>query len=295
MSDSSWTLQGSEGLPIHGNTHLPGGPPRGVAVVVHGFTGHKDRNLVPAVTLDLADAGFIAHRCTLSHAGVERDGDDITRLDEFERDSNAFCAADIRAVVEAIADGTIAGTGLPLVLVGHSRGGATVYRCAAEAEGFDIDGDATPWPMTPAAITSLAATATFTRLSPEMVTELDRKGYVERQCGRAPGGIVRLGRSWYAHHLDHPDRDVFAEAVAAVRCPCLVVHGNDDVSVTPDHADRIMAMLRQNPHASATDVRIDGADHNFNSLGFGTDRENMRNPQIMELYRAMRAFLADVL
>jgi pimeloyl-ACP methyl ester carboxylesterase len=291
---TSWTLDGSEGLPIHGNTHLPPGPPRGVAVVVHGYTGHKDRNLVPAVTLDLADAGFVAHRFTLSHAGVEKDGDDITRLDEFERDSNAFCVADIRTVVRAIADGTIPGAGLPLVLVGHSRGGATVYRCAAEAEGFAIDGDADAWPIKPTALISLAATATFTRLSPEMVAELDEKGYVERPCGRAPGGTVRLGRSWYAHHFDYPDRDIFAEAVEAVRCPCLVVHGNNDVSVTPDHADRIMAMLRDNPHAPTRDVRINDADHNFNSLGFGLDRENMRNPQIMELYRAMRAFLGDV-
>ena len=270
--------------------HVPHGPPRAVAALIHGWTGHKDRNILPAVATDLAAAGLVAHRFTLSHAGVEKDADEITRLDEFERDSNAFCVADVRAVVEAVASGEIAGAGLPLFLVGHSRGGATAYRCAAVA----VDAD-DPWPIAPAGLVSIAATATFTRLTPEWVRQLDEKGYVERECGRAVGGAVRMGRSWYAHHLDNPGRDLFAEAVAAVRCPCLVAHGTADTSVTIDHADTICGLLAENPHAPFTRLDVEGADHNFDVLGYGIDREDADNPRAMELKGAIRRFVGGAI
>ena len=160
-----WTIDGSEGLPIHGESHLPpeGEPVRACAVLVHGWTGSKDRNFLPPLAEELARGGVVAHRFTLSHAGVEKDADRITRLEEFERDSNAFCVADVRAVVERIASGELAGAGAPMVLVGHSRGGATVYRCAAASLGAEVDGDVhSPWPIAPAGVISLSATATFT-------------------------------------------------------------------------------------------------------------------------------------
>jgi len=293
---TEWTIEGAERLPIHGNAHRPEGDPRGVALVVHGWTGHKDRNIVPAVTADLADAGYVAHRFTLSHAGVEKGADEITKLDEFERDSNAFCCADIRAVARAIADGAIPGKDLPLILVGHSRGGATIYRCAAEAEGFAIDDAelAHGWAMKPVALVSIGATATFTRITNEMMQELDEKGYVEKECARAPGGKVRMGRSWYEHHLAHPTRNLFDEALAHVECPCLVAHGDADDSVPPTHADHIASVLHEQGKVRVERVLIEGADHNFNALGYGLDRENIQNPQARALYQAIRKFLAGV-
>ncbi len=289
----TWTIPGAEGLPIHGNTHAPEGTPRAVAIVVHGWTGHKDRNINPAVATFLAEeAGVIAHRVTLSHAGVEKDGDDVTRLDEFERDSNDFCVHDVRAVVETIDVGTIPGTGLPLVLVGHSRGGATIYRCAAEAEGAGGEG----WPIRPAAIISLSATATLTRLNEDMKRELEEKGYVEKGCGRAPGGKVRMGRSWYRHHLDHPERDAFHDSVVGVRCPTLIAHGEDDDSVDPAHASLIADIFEQhNPHVTPQIVRVPAADHNYNVAGYRPGRETISNPQARLLYNAINTFLEDSL
>ena len=287
----TWAIPGAEDLPIHGNTHIPeSGHPRAVAIVVHGWTGNKDRNINPAIAAFLADeANVIAHRITLSHAGVARDEDDITQPEAFERDSNAFCVADVRSVVEDIDAGTLPGRGLPLILVGHSRGGATIYRCAAHAE---LD----PWPIKPAALISLAATATLTRLTDDLKRQLSTKGYVERECSRGPGGLVRMGRSWYEHHLDHPDRDYFAEAVAAVRCPVLIAHGTDDTSVEPRHADDIAAMFkRQNPSVTPRTALIPGADHNFNVLGYHPDLAAMHNPAARSLYDAISIFLSDVL
>lgn len=289
-TSETWSIPGAEGLPIHGNTHEPDAPARATAICIHGYTGHKDRGVTPAVAAFLAgEAGVLAHRITLSHAGVEKDGDDITRPEEFERDSNDFCVFDVRSVVRAIANGTLPGAGLPLILVGHSRGGATVYRCAAEAE-------AEPWPIRPAAVISLAATATFTRLTDDMRRQLEERGYVERECSRGPGGKVRLGRSWYRHHLDEPARDHFAEAVAGVRCPALIAHATGDDSVPVSHATLIADLLaRRDPPAVSERVLIEGGDHNFDVAGFRPPPENANNPVTRRLYASIADFLARVL
>jgi len=276
---SAWTIEGSEGLPIHGNTHVPEGTPLGHALVVHGWTGCKDRNIVPAITHALRSS-CVVHRCTLSHAGIGKDGQDITRPDEFERDSLAFCVEDIRRVVEHIAPSVRP----PFVLIGHSRAGATVMRCAVKAleEG---------WPARPDGVVSLAGTATYTRFDDTMRAELEEKGCVERECGRAPGGVVRMGPSWYEHHLEEPERDLFAEDCARVACPVLIVHGDADDSVPIDHAHRTGALLGAGACPSVEVVEVKGADHNFGAGGAGFDRENIATPQTEVASDAITRFI----
>ena len=80
MRREPWTLTGPEGLPIHGESDLPVRA-AAAALIVHGFTGSKDRNIIPALGRHLAEAGVAAHRFTMTHAGLEKDADQITRLD----------------------------------------------------------------------------------------------------------------------------------------------------------------------------------------------------------------------
>ena len=75
---TEWVVEGAEGLPVHGNTHAPESTPRAHVLLIHGYTGCKDRNIVPALTNGLRGS-CVVHRCTLSHAGIEKDGDRITR------------------------------------------------------------------------------------------------------------------------------------------------------------------------------------------------------------------------
>lgn len=286
MTMTSWEIPGAEGLPIRGDTDHPEGEPRGVAVMIHGFTGNRYRNIVPAFSTMLAEMGFISHRPTLSHAGVGEDGDTIERLDEFERDSLEFCLYDIRAVIGAIHDGTIEGRGLPLVLAGHSRGAAQALGAAGLAA---IE----HWDPRPAAVISLASTATFTRMTADVKQQLQAKGYVERVLTRAKGGKVRMGPSWYEHHF-RDGRDLFDEYLSAIECPVLIAHGTRDDSVPPESADEITALLEKNPHCDVTKVMVENADHNFNALGFGVGHAKSRNPQMLELGERVRGFLDGV-
>lgn len=276
----AWTIEGSEGLPIHGNTHVPQGAPEAHILVVHGWTGCKDRNIVPAITHALR-SNCVVHRCTLSHAGMERDSDQITRPDEFTRDSLAFCVEDIRRVIAHIAPSLRE----PFVLIGHSRAGATVMRCAAKARDAG-------WGASPDLVVSLAGTATYTRFDDAMRAELEANGFVERPCARAPGAVVRMGPSWYEHHLADPDRDLFAEDCARVACPVLIVHGEDDDAVPVEHAERVRTLLQAGACPSVEVVRVPGADHNFNAGGYGFDRDTISTPQTEIVEDAIRRFIA---
>ena len=125
-----------------------------------------------------------------------------------------------------------------------------------------------------------------------MRRQLEENGYVERECGRGPGGKVRLGRSWYRHHLDEPDRDHFAEAVAGVRCPVLIAHGDADDSVPPSHADLIATMFREhNPGVTPKVAMIPGGEHNFGVSGYRPGPGSADNPIARRLYDALLAFL----
>ena len=281
---SEWTITGSEGLPIHGETHTPEGTPRGVAIVVHGFMGTKDRNIIPAISMQLHSMGMIVHRFNLAHAGVEKDADTITRLDEFERDSWRFTHEDVNHVRRAIESGEIAGAGLPQILIGHSRGGGAVvgYAGRSRKEGW----------AEPDAVVSLSGIGWYSAMRDDVRSQLREKGAYEVESTRAEGGKVRCGPSWYAEHDE--ETDVFAEDAALVRRPVLLLHGEADDSVPMSHPERVKELLESGDCPRAELVTIPDADHNFNSKGVGLDRENLRTPEVEKAGEAIAAFLESV-
>ncbi len=277
---TDWTIGGSGGLPIHGNTHTPQGDSRASVLLIHGWTGCKDRNIVPALA-HLLRREHTVHRCTLGHAGIEKDRDRITKPEEFERDSLAHCVEDVRRVIEHLR----LPASPPFVLIGHSRGGATVLRCAAEAARSG-------WSRVPDAVVSVAGTATYTRFDETMREQLERDGYVERPCARAAGGVVRMGPSWYEHHT--PGRDLFVEDTKAVRCPVLIVHGEADDAVPPEHAARTDAALRAGACPRVEVELVPDADHNFNAGGFGFERESIETAQSRACAEAIERFIRSL-
>jgi len=270
-------------LPLHGQTHTPEGAPRGVAIVVHGFMGTKDRNIVPAITMQLHALGLIVHRFNLAHAGVEQDADTITRLDEFERDTWRFTHEDISHVRRAIESGGLAGAGLPWVLVGHSRGGGAVVGYAGRAHGEG-------W-AEPGAAISLSGIGWYSVMREGVRKQLEEKGAYEVESSRAGGGKVRCGPSWYEEHFREDGQDVFAEDAKLVRCPVLLLHGEADDTVPMGHPERVKALLESGECPRVVLVAIPGADHNFNSKGVGFRRENLRTPEVEKAGEAIASFL----
>ena len=123
---NDWSIPGADGEAIIGNAHLPDGDPAGVVLLAHGFKGYKDYGMFPRIAQTLAEAGFLAHRFNFSHSGMTDAIKTFERPELFEKDTWNKQVFDWRQVDSAIRSGTLAGQGLPCVIFGHSRGGATI-------------------------------------------------------------------------------------------------------------------------------------------------------------------------
>lgn len=281
-------LSGANRRMVVGSTLLPDGFPginaRGVALTVHGWTGHKDRNIVPIAADLMRGLGFISHRITLGHAGVKPNEDRITEADVFAADSLDNATRDVRNTLDMISKGEILGTGLPLVLVGHSRGGAQVIRIAATAEREG-------WANRPASAVCLAPVAYHGWLVGSEWERLERDGFVERPCARAEAGVVRMGPSWFGHRLDEPDRDHFSEDVRDVACPVLIIHATGDQAVGLDHARRIDSLAEEHGKTTWAFAHIEGGDHNFSAKGVADEDLVVDQTMLEQLRNLIAGFL----
>lgn len=240
---------------------MPEGPPRAVVILVHGYTGHLDRNIIPVAAHALTDLGCIVHRFNLGHCGIQPGEDRITRLDLFEQDAIRHSWTDIRAVVEALSDEALAGRKLPLILVGHSRAGATVLGAAVRARQQG-------WPLQPTGIITLASIGQYARTTPQLLAQVAQQGGIEREAARAQGGTVRLGRSWYEHELDSPTGDPFpADLSTLTDLPVGLIHGLSDASVPCTESRKIMEALKEAGNTRVCLFEIEAADHNFSAKG----------------------------
>ncbi len=282
----TWTLPGPDELPIHGESDVPAHI-EATAVIVHGYTGSKDRNIIPALGAHLANANVLCHRFTMTHAGLEKDADEVTRTDEFSRDSTAICMDNIRAVFRAISDDILPGRRAagPTILIGHSRGGATVLGFAGRenpAGRAPIDG-----------VVSVAGIANYWHCTEETRETLERDGYVERPFGRTAAGVIRMGPSWFEHAAETAPRALFEADIARIPCPVLLVHGEADAHVPLEQPAMIRRFLEN--EGIQVDVRVipDG-DHNLNALGFGTDHDNIDAPPVRLAAQDIRDFIREL-
>ena len=256
MSDSAWSIPGANGEPILGNTHVPPaevGDPRGVIIIAHGFKGYKDYGMFPAIAHQFAAAGFIAHRFDFSHSGMTNEIETFARPDLFERDTWNKQVFDLDQVVNAVADGTLEGQGLPFVVLGHSRGGMTAILWAGRTSD-DVD---VPRPV---GVITLAAPSKPFMFSPADKKLMLEQGYLESPSSRT-GQVLRVGKAYIEEQLADPHAHDVLAMTKRIRCPILVIHGENDPSVPVSNAHDLAAAAGDNAEL----VIIPGADHVFNT------------------------------
>ncbi len=215
-SSNSWSIPGSDGESIFGNTHLPLNTPVGVILLCHGFKGYKDYGLFPYLAQCLAEAGLIVHRFNFSHSGMTHQTETFERPDLFEKDTWGKQIADIRHVAHAVQDQTLGGQGLPMVLFGHSRGGLSVLM-AATHQSF-------------AGVVTAAAVNQPCNLLEEHVAILKEDGFIVSPSGRT-GQQLRIGLAWLEEIESDPDSVDPMLGIAELTCPVLLIHGQDDQAV----------------------------------------------------------------
>lgn len=249
---TDWEIRGAESQMIFGTAYTPDDAPIGCAIVAHGFKGYKDFRMIPAFAAELCRAGLVAHAFNFSHSGMTANPDTFERPDLFELDTWNKQVFDIQCIVEAIVGGQLAGTELPYVLLGHSRGGVSAILFA----GRKTSGSQLP---KPAGVITAGSPNFACSMSDAEKDELRRTGYLVSPSART-GQILRVGSQWLTEQEAKPDAHNVLDNVRKIECPLLVVHGEDDETINVASAVSIADAA-----ANARIVRIKNCNHVFNA------------------------------
>jgi len=241
--------RGPNGDPIRGDVRIPDGPPpRSAVVVVHGFKGFKDWGFFPHLCEELAVAGFAVVSFNFTRNGIGDDPHEFTELEAFARNTYTRELDELLWVLDQAADGDL----LPrrpdrVGLVGHSRGGAQAILAAAEDRRVG-------------ALVSWAAVGRLDRWTDETRAEWRELGRLYVLNGRT-GQQMPLNVSLLEDFEANASRLDVLGAAARVDVPWLIVHGDDDLTVSPDDG-RAMAEAG----STARLHTIDGAGHTFEAV-----------------------------
>lgn len=254
MSTNDWSLAGAEGQAILGCTHQPpaGTRTRGTLIISHGFKGYMDYGLFPMLAEQAAAQGMVVHRFNFSHSGMTRNTETFERDDLFEKDTWSKQVQDLQTVADAAAAGKIAGSGLPQVWFGHSRGGVTTLLAAARAFAQST--------TVPVGVVTAAAPATACSMDEDQKQMLRTAGRVASPSSRT-GQTLYVGKTWLTEIDQNPADYDPVKAAAGIACPLLIIHGTNDQTVAPAAAQQLAAAA--GPRAQLQ--MIEGASHTFDA------------------------------
>ena len=283
-----WSIPGSDGEAILGNTHVPREEPAGVVLIAHGFKGYKDYGMFPRIAEELASAGFIAHRFNFSHSGMTNNVETFERPDLFEKDTWNKQVFDLETVVDSVASGSLEGRGLPYVMFGHSRGGASVILAAGRWAGDSSrPRQAGVIPGVIAGVIAVSTPSSCMSLNAQQMKELEAKGFIVSPSART-GQARRIGQlALTEQQADPAGHDLLALA-ARITSPVLVVHGENDPTVPAACAHQLGAAIGDRAQVQI----IEGADHVFNTPN-PMPPDAKPSPQLQALLDAIVAFAQD--
>lgn len=254
-----FTLQNTHDLELIGDTHTPSAPPSACVIVMHGFKGYKDYGFIPVLAHDLCEAGSVVHRFNFSTSGMTNEIETFARPDLFALDTWTRQVEDVVRVVKAIEDGELIGKGLPIFLVGHSRGGASVLLCAGRhAESISLCG-----------VVTINAVDCCSRIPKDEQDAMLARGYTMVKSARTDQDL-RIESAWLREQLEDPSgHDVLLQA-SKIISPVCVIHSEDDQAVDLSAGQAIA-------HATKSELV---------SLKMGNHVLNMPNPSGLDCVRS---------
>jgi dienelactone hydrolase len=237
-------------------------------VILHGFKGFRSWGFFPLLADRLARAGFTAVTYNASGSGVDASGD-FAFPDRFGHNTYSAELADLRVVLTALRAGEL-GVVPPssLGLMGHSRGGGIAVLQAAHDPNLG-------------ALVTWASIGSVDRWNGDVKSDWQTRGRLDVMNAR-----TRQVLPLYLDILDEVQQEGtrrldLEKAAGLVEVPWLLLHGEEDESVSSTESEQLHAANGK----KSTELRIvSGAGHTF---GATHPMEGVPEP----LERTMRATL----
>jgi fermentation-respiration switch protein FrsA (DUF1100 family) len=230
MADSHipTAFKGSAGDELAARLELPGEPARGFALFAHCFTCTKDVLAAKRIAAGLAAEGLAVLRF------------DFTGLGSSEGDfANTNFSSNVEDLVLA-ADHLRQNFTAPVLLIGHSLGGAAVLAAASKIPEVR-------------AIVTIGAPADVAHVLHQFSSSIDEI----RQAGSAQVTLAGRQFSIRRSFVEDVEEQRLLDGVHALRRALLVMHAPLDATVGIENAAKIFAAAK---HPKSF-VSLDGADH----------------------------------
>lgn len=271
-------LAGADGGPLRLDFYAAPRPPgstsalsRG-AILCHGFRGWKDWGFLPYLAARLAGEGIPTATFNFSSSGITDSSGTFGEPERFRLGTYGGDLEDVRTVTEWLRKRVGAGGAAPpaLGLAGHSRGGVIALLHAAGDGGVG-------------AVATLGAPSGI-GVWPESYFEAWRAGRPAEVYDFRTRGALALGPDLYTDWERRRATYDTAAAMAALRAPLLVVHGDRDSLVPLSEAEALAAMGR----STATELRVvEGAGHSFQA----GDAMRRTPPPLLDMVEAVTAWM----
>jgi len=230
MPTEALSIPSREGHLLDGSLEMPTGLVRGAAVFAHCFTCTKQSRAAVSVARALANQGIATLRFDFTGLGGS-DGD-------FGRAGFASDVEDLTAMAEFMSERFE----MPLLLIGHSLGGAAVLAAAHELGAKRV-----------AAIATIGAPSDVPHVLHNIQGDLaaiERDGKGDVTIGGRPFALSK-------RFLERTRETDLLDLVGALRLPIMALHSPTDAIVGIEHASNLF----QAAFHPKSFVSLEGADH----------------------------------
>lgn len=244
-------LKGKHGKPILVDTfYVSNKIPKPILIFSHGYKGFKDWGAWNIMAKTFADAGFCFIKFNFSHnGGTVEQPIDFPDLEAFGNNNYTKELDDLETVINWVSKNptltTEANTN-NITLLGHSRGGGIVSIKAEEDSRINN-------------IISLAGVSDFKARFPsgQLLKQWKEQGVMFVENGRTKQQMPHYFQ-YFEDFERNEKRLTIQRAVSSLKIPHLIIHGNDDTSVSVEEAK---ALHKWNPNSILK--IINGANHVF--------------------------------
>ena len=244
-------LKGKHGKPILVDTfYVSNKIPKPILIFSHGYKGFKDWGAWNIMAKIFADAGFYFIKFNFSHnGGTAEQPIDFPDLEAFGNNNYTKELDDLETVINWVSKNptltTEANTN-NITLLGHSRGGGIVSIKAEEDSRINN-------------IISLAGVSDFkVRFSSgQHLKQWKQEGVMFVENGRTKQQMPHYFQ-FFEDFIKNENRLTIKRAVSNLKIPHLIIHGNDDSSVSVEEAK---ALHKWNPKSNLKIIK--GANHVF--------------------------------